>query len=214
MGCDAGGNRYYENRVDYPLGQHRWVEPGDIHNFDSSHVPPEWHSWMTGVNDATPTTEQEYIEEKMKHVKKAEHSDAPYQDNLGHQEPFFNFHHMHDQSQIRSRGYQIGNPIVGLPPGAPDGYYTQPGSPYNPASIRPLEFIGDLDEDLGTGGPGRPYKSEMWKERLKTAEEKLAEKQAQENEWAKPFEAAKKTKRLSARERAIIARGGTVAGAS
>jgi hypothetical protein len=28
MGCDAAGNRYYENRVDYPFGQHRWVEPG------------------------------------------------------------------------------------------------------------------------------------------------------------------------------------------
>ena len=27
MGCDAMGNRYYENNVDYPIGQHRWVEP-------------------------------------------------------------------------------------------------------------------------------------------------------------------------------------------
>ena len=25
MGHDAAGNRYYENRVDYPFGQHRWV---------------------------------------------------------------------------------------------------------------------------------------------------------------------------------------------
>jgi len=36
MGCDAAGNRYYENRVDYPFGQHRWVEPGDIHNLSPS----------------------------------------------------------------------------------------------------------------------------------------------------------------------------------
>lgn len=27
MGCDAMGNRYYENNVDYTIGQHRWVEP-------------------------------------------------------------------------------------------------------------------------------------------------------------------------------------------
>ena len=31
MGGDAAGNRYYENRVDYPFGQHRWVEPGKFH---------------------------------------------------------------------------------------------------------------------------------------------------------------------------------------
>jgi NADH:ubiquinone oxidoreductase subunit len=44
MGGDAAGNRYYENRVDYPYGQHRWVEPGDIHNFDSTQVPPGRHA--------------------------------------------------------------------------------------------------------------------------------------------------------------------------
>ena len=54
MGCDGAGNRYYENRVDYPFGQHRWVEPGDIHNFDSASIPPEWHGWMTSMNDAPP----------------------------------------------------------------------------------------------------------------------------------------------------------------
>ena len=40
IGCDGAGNRYYENLVDYPFGQHRWVEPGDIHNFDSTSIPP------------------------------------------------------------------------------------------------------------------------------------------------------------------------------
>ena len=175
MGSDAAGNRYYENRVDYPFGQHRWVEPGDIHNFDAAQVPPEWHGWMTHMNDVTPTLEQEYIEEKMQHARKGEISHAPYTNNLGHQEPYFNFHHMHNQSQIRSRGYGIGNHVVGLPPGAPDAYYTQPGSPYNPASIRPPQVQGDLDE--ATGG-GRPYKNDLWKERLKTAAEKEAEKPA------------------------------------
>jgi hypothetical protein len=47
---------------------------------------------------------------------------------------------------------QISNPIVGLPPGAKDSYYTKPGSPYNEASIRPQVNIGDL-------GNNRPYKA-------------------------------------------------------
>jgi hypothetical protein len=91
-------------------------------------------------------------------------------------------HGMHDQSSIRSRGYGIGNHVVGLPPGAPDAYYTQPGSPYNDASIRKFPMQGDLDE---AKGGGRPYKSAMWRERLKTAAEKEAEKQAAAAVWNK-----------------------------
>ena len=125
MGADAAGNRYYENRVDYPLGQHRWVEPGDIHNFDSTQVPPEWHGWLTQMNDVTPSQEDKYIEEKTKDIRTGEISHAPYLSNIGHQEPYYNFNHMHNQSQIRSRGYMIGNPIVKLPPNVPDAYYTQ-----------------------------------------------------------------------------------------
>lgn len=204
MGCDAAGNRYYENRVDYPLGQHRWVEPADIHNFDATHVPPEWHGWMTSQNDCTPPFEKEFIEEKMKHARVSEISHAPFRNNVGHQEPYFNFHHMHNQSQIRSRGYGIGNPMVGLPPGVPDGYYTQPGSPYNDASIRKFEMEGDLDE---AKGGGRPYKNELWKSRLMTAEEKAAEAKKEEEVFSKAF--ANK-KRLSPREEAIRSRGGTL----
>lgn len=160
---------------------------------------------MTSMNDATPSQEGAYIEEKLKHTKYGEVSNVPWQHNLGHQEPYFNFHHMHNQSQIRSRGYGIGNPIVGLPPGAPDAYYTQPGSPYNEASIRHFPVEGSLDSD-----GGRPYKSEMWKERLKTAAEKDAERQAKLDQYTKPYETAKTTKRLSAKERAILERGGTL----
>jgi len=203
MGCDAAGNRYYENRVDYPIGQHRWVEPGNIHNFDSSQVPPEWHGWLVGQNDATPSMEQEYIEEKMKHLRTAEISHAPYKSVLGHQEPYFNFNHMHNQSQVHSRGSGIGNPIVGLPPGAPDAYYTQPGSPYNESSIRKFEMEGSLDAD-----GGRAYKNQMWKERLMTAEEKEAERQAELNSYVMT---AKSKKKFSPREEAILARGGTLA---
>ena len=204
MGSDAMGNRYYENRIDYPMGQHRWVEPADIHNFDATHVPPEWHGWMTHMNDATPTTEEAYIQEKMKDLRTAEVSHVPYQNVLGHQEPYFNFNHMHNQSQIRSRGYNIGNHVVGLPPtGAPDAYYTQPGSPYNDASIRKFEMQGKLDEK-------RPYKNELWKQRLMTEEEKAAEKLAGKKSWDDAHAAKATTKTLSAREKAILARGGTL----
>jgi len=203
MGSDAFGNRYYENRVDYPYGQHRWVEPADIHNFDSTHVPPEWHGWMMSVNDATPQLEAEYMEEKLSHTKKGEISHAPFQTNVGHQEPIFNFHGMHNQSTIRSRGYGIGNNIVGLPPGAPDAYYTQPGSPYNDASIRKFKMQGDL-------GNNRPYKNDLWKSRLMTAEEKDAKANANRKAIEQGYEAAKASKPMSARERAMLARGGSI----
>jgi hypothetical protein len=155
----------------------------------------------------TPTTEQDHIDKMMETLRVGEVSHAPYRSNIGHQEPYFNFHHMHNQSQIRSRGYGIGNHVVGLPPGAPDAYYTQPGSPYNEASIRKFPMIGDLDAAMGGG---RPFKSEMWKERLKTAAEKEVEKKAITDAWTKPFENAKTAKRLSPREQAILARGGSL----
>ena len=180
----------------------------DIHNFESTQIPPEWHGWMCSMNDATPALEQEYMEEMQKRQIPLESvSDAPYQDNVGHQEPYFNFNSQHNQSQIRSRGYGVGNHVVGLPPGAPDAFYTQPGSPYNEASIRKTEMIGDLDE---AKGGGRPYKSEMWKERLMTDEDRAAIKAKVEAETKAIEERSKAAKVLSPREQAILARGGTL----
>jgi NADH:ubiquinone oxidoreductase subunit len=201
MGCDAWGNRYYENRIDYPMGQHRWVEPADLHNFDSTQVPPSWHGWMTSMNDATPLLEDEYLERKSRDIYRAEISHAPYASNVGHQEPYFNFNGSHNQSQIRSRGYGIGNHVVGLPPDAPDAYYTQPGSPYNDASIRKFPTLGFLDKH-------RPYKNDMWKDRLTTPAEKAALLAAEKEEWQRPF--APTIKKLSRRERAIQERGGSL----
>lgn len=203
-GSDAAGNRYYENKVDYPFGQHRWVEPGDIHNFDSCQVAPEWHGWLTHMHDATPEEEDEFIEEMKKtRIHPDAPSDAPYDHNIGYQNEYFNFNNMFIQSQIRSRGYGIGNSIVGLPAHAPDAYYTQPGSPYNPAFMRKTEYEGDLDE--ATGG-GRPYKNEMWKERLMTAEEKKALEPVEDPGFAE------EAKAFTPREEAILARGGTLPG--
>lgn len=189
MGCDAWGNRYYENRVDYPLGQHRWIEPKDIHNFDSTQIPPEWHGWMTHMNDCTPAYEDEYISMQLSRLRVGEISHAPYQTNIGMQMPLFHFHGMHNQSQIRSRGYGIGNHVVGLPPTVGtngDAYYTQPGSPYNPASRV------------------KQVNTALWKERL----EGPADKKKEEEEWNKAF-ASKKNVRLSLREQAMQERGGT-----
>lgn len=200
MGCDAAGNRYYENRVDYPFGQHRWVEPGDVHNFDSTMVPPEWHGWMVSMHDAAPSQEEEFIDSMKQYINPSAPSDAPFDHNIGHQNEVFNFNDMHNQSQIRSRGYGIGNHIVGLPPHAPDAYYTQPGSPYNPAFIRELKYEGDLDEEKGGG---RPYKNDLWKERLTTAAEKEAKSNPVGGEELS-------TGNLTAKEEAILARGGTL----
>jgi len=202
IGHDAAGNRYYENLVDYAFGQHRWVEPGDIHNFDASSVPPEWHGWMTSMNDAPPCSEQEHIDNAVKNVPPMCRTDAPDAHNVGHQETLVNFHNLHNQTQVRSRGYGIGNPIVGLPPHATDSYYTQPGSPYNEANNRLLTFIGDLDEK---NGGGRPYKSVKWADRLRTSEEHEKLRKAKEDEDRKGVETAKGMV-MSRREAAIRAR--------
>ncbi|KAL7443064.1 hypothetical protein ACHAXM_008732 [Skeletonema potamos] len=205
MGADAAGNRYYENRVDYPFGQHRWVEPGDIHNFDSASIPPEWHGWMTSMNDAPPSAEEAYIEERKQNIIPLCESNANIDHNVGHQEKIYNFHHLHNLSTVRSRGWNIGNPVVGLPPGAKDSYYTQPGSPYNDASIRPRVNIGDL-------GGGRVYKSQKWADRLRTPEEKAALEKAKEDTAQKAI--ASEEVAAARRKMAMAARGaGTVAGA-
>lgn len=129
------------------------------------------------MNDEPPSTQDEFIAAKTENVEQLCASNAPINSNVGHQEKLYNFHNMHNQSQVRSRGYGIGNPIVGLPPNVKDAYYTQPGSPYNDASIRPLEFIGSLDKD-----GGRKFKSNKWAERLMTVEEKEAAELEAKNE--------------------------------
>ena len=121
------------------------------------------------MNDAPPNSEEDYINNRGQDIIKLDHSSVPADGKsvVGHQEPIMNWHNLHNLSTVRSRGWGIGNPIVGLPPRAKDSYYTQPGSPYNDASIRPRVNIGDL-------GNNRPYKSEKWADRLRTKEEREA----------------------------------------
>jgi hypothetical protein len=156
---------------------------------------------MVHMNDATPFLEEELIEKLKKNIKPSSHSDAPFDHNIGYQNEVFHFNGMHNQSQVRSRGYGIGNHIVGLPPHAPDAFYTQPGSPYNAAFTKKSEYKGDLDE---AKGGGRPYKNDLWKERLTTA----AEKEHMLNAATQELSAGN----LTPREEAILARGGTLPG--
>jgi len=173
MGSDSAGNRYYENRVDYPFGQHRWIEPGDIHNYDASQIQPEWHLWMTHMNDVPPCASETFLSEHgSSKIQPMCRSDAPggtdHGDSMvGYTEKGEYFHGMVNLSQVRSRGYGIGNHVVGLPPGVKDSFYTQPGSPYNESSSRPLVMEGCLDED-----GGRAYKNDKWAERLTTDAER------------------------------------------
>ncbi len=52
---------------------------------------PEWHGWMTSMNDAPPAAEEDYIGERKEHILKMCHSDAGIDHNVGHQEEIFNF---------------------------------------------------------------------------------------------------------------------------
>ena len=160
---------------------------------------------MTSMNDAPPSGEEAYINERKQSIIPLCQSDANIDHNVGHQEEIYNFHNLHNLSTVRSRGWNIGNPVVGLPPGAKDSYYTQPGSPYNDASIRPRVNIGDL-------GGGRVYKSQKWADRLRTKEEKAALEKAKEETALRAIESEEKM--AARRKMAMAARGaGTVAGA-
>ncbi len=136
VGTDVNGNKYYENLVDYPYGQHRWVEYKDIHNYDASQISPEWHGWMISQQDAPgdAASTEKFFASKVPHISQAVRSDAKelYPHGLGFRNelaPLVNG--MHNQSQIRERGYKIGNSVVGIPPGFGDRYYKQPGSSYD-----------------------------------------------------------------------------------
>lgn len=72
VGEDALGNRYYENTVDYPHGQHRWIEYADVpsksgaltksfYEVDASSVPAEWHLWLHSTTKDPPTAVRRWL---------------------------------------------------------------------------------------------------------------------------------------------------------
>merc|ERR1712025_167371 len=56
VGEDKFGNRYFQNDY-YFIGRSRWVEfsPQFGHDYDATHVPPEWHRWLQYISDETPS---------------------------------------------------------------------------------------------------------------------------------------------------------------
>ena len=55
VGTDEFGNQYFENGVDYPIGQNRWVLYKDVQNPEPSMVPADWHSWLHAMTDTVPS---------------------------------------------------------------------------------------------------------------------------------------------------------------
>lgn len=126
IGTDKYGNKYYENRVDYAYGQHRWVEyAGDksFYQVDPSHVPAEWHGWLHGVTEEPPTARTTGSTWRTEPPQVSFGSSNPYQRNLG---GVINAH-TPNLSSYRPRGYGLSNGC--FPESKPDEelYYTQPG---------------------------------------------------------------------------------------
>jgi NADH:ubiquinone oxidoreductase subunit len=136
VGTDPGGNKYYENTKDFAFGQHRWVEYADHHNYDPSSIPPDWHSWMHSMSDEPGQETDAFLKRKEADIKQIlKSSDAPYSHQVGqtNEPPPNPINHLHNMSQIRSRGFQVGNTVFYTPspkPGETEPYYTQPGSQY------------------------------------------------------------------------------------
>lgn len=122
VGEDRFGNKYFENRH-YPWGQHRWVEYKDIHNFDASMIPPEWHGWMHHTFDETPTEMD--VKQALEGVKTLYKSDALYKNHVADGKPME--YHMHNRSTWRQRGYRVGS--LYTQPSQEDAYYKQPAHP-------------------------------------------------------------------------------------
>ena len=53
------------------------------------------------MHEAAPVSFDAEVQEQTKNIIQLERSEAPAIHNVGHQEKLFNFHHMHNQSQVR-----------------------------------------------------------------------------------------------------------------
>jgi len=139
MGTDRAGNKYFENTADYPFGQHRWVEYSDIHNYDASMVPPEWHGWLHHQTDFTPDKEPSLASRARLEVLQAGlgHSPFNHHEGLVASEPSEDV--MHNKTLYRQRGYQVGT-LGFTKGGAPDEYYKQPGHPLHELSEKGGRF--------------------------------------------------------------------------
>lgn len=131
MGTDELGNKYYENKIDYPHGQHRWVEYAGEKSFyenDASNVPASWHGWLHGVTDELPTATTIGSTHRYKPLEIAKGSSAPYERNVGG----VIAPHTPSYSSHKPRGYGVGNGLAGGSKPGENFAYTQPGFPLDP----------------------------------------------------------------------------------
>jgi NADH:ubiquinone oxidoreductase subunit len=148
-GSDASGNKYFENVHDYPFGQHRWVEPADIHNYDASSISPEWHGWMVSMYDTPGDKLDEAIALSEAHQIKGVRASKELQERvpitLGYQQPPLSVAKQHlqmsNQSQMKERGFMVGNTVTQFPPGGTEQYYKQPGHPMNKNADKGGRFV-------------------------------------------------------------------------
>lgn len=132
VGEDVNGNRYFEN-MDYPHGQHRWVEFKDIHNPDVSTVPPEWHGWHTQMQDAPGPSAAAFLEAKLaaSHQVAGDTADSSkcYTDNVGLNASGYAMEPMMNKSSQRARGYRVAG--VNQQVGDEDQFHVHPGHALN-----------------------------------------------------------------------------------
>uniref|UniRef100_A0A7S2GA95 NADH dehydrogenase [ubiquinone] 1 alpha subcomplex subunit 12 n=2 Tax=Florenciella parvula TaxID=236787 RepID=A0A7S2GA95_9STRA len=159
VGTDVNGNQYFEN-LDYPHGQHRWVEYADIHNYDAASVPPEWHGWMTHMQDAPGSDAREFITEKLKtklEIDKGDHS--IYDHHVGH--TTYEMDTLLNHTMHRKRGFNIGG--IKQKPEEEDKYHKHAGSAQNKGSTgrfesqKGMEYWDPADPDGAEALKKKPY---------------------------------------------------------
>eukprot|EP00341_Mesodinium_pulex_P010219 CAMPEP_0116903566 /NCGR_PEP_ID=MMETSP0467-20121206/10823_1 /TAXON_ID=283647 /ORGANISM="Mesodinium pulex, Strain SPMC105" /LENGTH=185 /DNA_ID=CAMNT_0004577891 /DNA_START=31 /DNA_END=585 /DNA_ORIENTATION=+ len=123
-GSDMMGNKYYED-LDLPYGQHRWVEYADIHNFDATMIPPEWHGWMHHMYDETPLEGPK----NPKHPRTI-HSGSSAKYNTHVYDSKIKPTLQVNKTQFRQRGWKVGSLQTG--PEDDDLYYLQSSHPLHP----------------------------------------------------------------------------------
>mmetsp|Transcript_43192 Transcript_43192/g.119462 ORF Transcript_43192/g.119462 Transcript_43192/m.119462 type:complete len:189 (+) Transcript_43192:33-599(+) len=135
-GTDSRGNKYYEN-IELPYGQHRWVEYANIHDYDASMIPPEWHGWMHHTYDETPNDAQFTL--PTLDTVDVTHATLHYATHVGRTNPVEHAEEQQtDLSQYRQRGYKIGSLMSG--PEDEEKYYKQPGHPLSPKADKGGRF--------------------------------------------------------------------------
>lgn len=122
--------------MDYPHGQHRWVEFKDIHNHEVTSVPPEWHGWLTQMQDTPGGSVQSFIDEKLgeSHQVAGDDCDSSkmYTDNVGLNASNFEMGEVLNYSSYRQRGYKIGG--LNMLPGDKDKFHVHAGHALNKGS--------------------------------------------------------------------------------